>query len=221
MKVFFMEQGSDEWFEKRRGIPTASRFDMILTGKTMKPSAQQETLIEELIGERIALIGPENVEHFTNRAIRHGINCEDEARRYYALQTGMAVQRVGFCLTDDLRFGASPDGLVGLKLDEGGNYLSADGALELKCPQPTTQIRYVRKGELPPAYKAQCHGHLIVTGLPWVDFLSYCAGCPPLMIRVTPCDYTDLLRKELDAFYARFTEELFRFAPTDPSEILF
>ena len=41
MKVIQCTQGTPDWFEARRGIPTASRFDMILTPKTGKPSAQR------------------------------------------------------------------------------------------------------------------------------------------------------------------------------------
>lgn len=219
MKVYFMEQGSDDWFDIRKGKPTASRFDMILTAAKLQPSAQQDTLIDELIGERLSLIPPEGVENFTNRAIRWGEHCEKEARAWYTLETGREVQKVGFIEND--RFGCSPDGLVGMRLDEVGNFASAEGAIELKCPQAETQVRYVRKGVLPFEYRAQVHGHLIVTGLPWVDFLSFSPGIPPLLVRVEPDDFTKRLAEELDRFYLRFQAELSKFVHSDPAEVAF
>lgn len=202
MKVFSEQecpQGSDTWFELRKGVPTASRFDRILTARKMKISGQADGLIAELIGEKFSLITPENVEHYTNRAMRWGEECEAEARRWYSLETNGDVLQVGFCLTDDGRFGCSPDGLVG-----------EDGGLELKCPQPKTQVEYLLANELPAEYKAQVHGALIVTEREWWDFLSYAPGLPPFVVRVTPNSYTRELRVALEMFWERYQESLAR-----------
>jgi hypothetical protein len=43
-------------------------------------------------------------------------------------------------------------------------------------------------------------GSIIVTARAWWDFLSYCPGYPPLLVRVTPNAYTEQLRKHLDRF---------------------
>ena len=42
MKIHTFEQGSPEWFMGRLGIPTASRFNELLTPKTRKPAASRE-----------------------------------------------------------------------------------------------------------------------------------------------------------------------------------
>lgn len=192
MKTFFMVQYSPEWWEARAGIPTASNFGRILTASG-KLSAQADDYACELIGEAMNPSAP----FFTERgghtaAMRNGQNTEPEARKYYTLETGNAVQQVGFCLTDDGRFGCSPDGLVG-----------DDGCLELKCPLAKTQIGYLLEGKLPTEYRPQVHGQLIVTGRAYVDFLSYVPLLNPLLIRVTADEYTDRLRVALDSFWER------------------
>ena len=77
--------------------------------------------------------------------------------------------------------------------------------LELKCPQLKTQAGYVLAGEeLPSEYRPQVHGHLIVTGRPFVDFLSYSPPLPPLLIRVERSEYTDKLAAELERFHEKY-----------------
>ena len=202
MKVFTAEecpQGSDTWFDLRKGVLTASRMGRILTPKTGKLSAQADGLINELIGEKLSLIPPEGVENYTNRSMRWGNICEAEARSWYAMERNLEVQQVGFLQTDDGRFGASPDGLVG-----------EDGGLELKCPQSSTQVGYLLAGELPGDYRAQVHGSLIVSGRAWWDFLSYSPGLAPLLVRVVPDEYTRQLRVALEMFWEKYQEALAR-----------
>lgn len=197
MKFFDVEQSSSEWFELRKGVPTASRFDKILTPKTRKLSAQIDGLIADLIGERFGMIPEDGIENATNRAMRWGSMCEAEARRFYSMEKNVEVTNGGFCLTDDGRFGTSPDGLIG-----------SEGAIEIKCPQAGTHAGYLLRGEVPAEYLPQTHGHLIVTGRPWVDWLSYAPGLPPLLIRVTPDDFTDKLREALEEFWDRYQAAL-------------
>lgn len=190
MKVFTCAQGSQEWHDLRRGVPTASEFQRILPPKTRKPGAGARSYLEELIGDKMSIYYRENAESFTNKAVRWGEQCEAEARKWYALERNVDVELVGFCTTDDGRFGCSPDGLVG-----------EDGGLELKCPQANTHVGYLLDGVLPTDYMGQVHGSLIVTGRKWWDFLSYAPGLPPLLVRVTPDEYTEALRKQLDKFW--------------------
>lgn len=203
MKTFpDIEQMTPEWWEIRRGVPSASRFSKIITPKTGKLSAQADTLIAELIAERFRR-GPVEPDRPINRAMEHGIATEDQARSWYAFDRNVELTQVGFCKTDDERFGCSPDSLVG-----------EDGVLELKCPQVETHVGYVMEGCLPDEYKAQVHGHLIVTGRAWCDFVSYVtdqADLEPFVVRVTPDDFTDKLRAALDEFHNRYSEILARF----------
>lgn len=199
MKVIHCEQGTAEWFRVRSGIPTASRFDKIVTAKTGKLSAQAIGYICELIAERATGV-PVGVEAYTTRAMQDGIDTEPEARNWYALETGDDVRQVGFCLSDDETMGCSPDGLVG-----------DDGGLELKCPLPKTHVAYLLSGTLPDEYRAQVHGSLLVTGRRWWDFVSYCHGFPPLKLRVTPDAFTELLAKAVHDFVSDYAAARLRF----------
>jgi hypothetical protein len=202
MKIIECAQISPEWWEARRGIPTASNFSKIMTPKTMKLSSQCEEYIAELIAEQICL----TPNYFTEqgrpitKAMTDGIDNEPEARRFYEMEKNSTVQQVGFITTDDGRFGCSPDGLVG-----------EDGGLELKCPMLKTQVRYYLNGGIPDEYITQVHGSLIVTGRKWWDFLSYCPGSPPVMIRTVPNAYTENLKKCLEQFWTLYQESLDKF----------
>lgn len=195
MKIHDCQQGSREWFALRRGVPTASNFGKLITAKTGKLSASADDYICELIAELHFLGAHEDPP--VSAAMRHGIDCEPEARKWYSLDKNQDVKQVGFCMDDDGRYGCSPDGMVG-----------DDGLLELKCPQGKTQVAYLLDGGLPSEYRAQVHGQLIVTGRQWCDFLSYCPGLPPLLLRVEPDEYTDQLRKALVVFWERFQKLL-------------
>jgi hypothetical protein len=249
VKIIQCDQYSPEWWTARRGVPTASEFHKLLTAKTMKLSASADGYAAQLIGDVFDPLYP-RVDRAVSEAMRVGTEREPEARSYYALERGVDVQQVGFCLDDTGRFGCSPDGLIMPSLPDvscGPGHVSGEpmpaGCLELKNPEPKTQVEYLLdtaycpmcKGRskalalvdpgpcpqcqtphggigklpvLPSEYRAQCHGHLIVTGAAWVDFLSYCPGLPPLLVRVVPNEFTDALRDALDAFYPRFQAAL-------------
>lgn len=200
MIALTMPQRSDAWFAARRGIPTASRFDMVLTPKTGNPSASQAKLINELIAESV-LPAEEGVILPITDEMEYGMKLEAEARCAYELEhTSGNVKEVGFVLHDSGLFGGSPDAFVG---DVGG--------VEIKCPAAKTHIGYVRDGELPDDYKCQVHGHLIITGRPWWDFWSYCRHFDPFLVRVERDEFTAKLEAELFAFCARYNEQRVRF----------
>jgi hypothetical protein len=197
--IFYdVEQGSPTWHTLRRGIPTASEFDKIITPAKGELSKQWTKYAAQLIGDVTSPYYPEHAESFTNRAVRWGQECEESARRWYAAHHSVNVTNGGFCMTDDKRFGCSPDGLV-----------NGDGALELKCPNASTHAEYLMAGQILPAeYKPQVHGELIVTGRKWVDFVSYAPGLPALLVRVTEDDFTAKLRAALEEFYPKFRKLL-------------
>ncbi len=43
-----------------------------------------------------------------------------------------------------------------------------------------------------------------MTGRKWVDFVSYCPGLDPLMVRVTPDEFTAKLGEALEEFWKKF-----------------
>lgn len=198
MIIVDCEQLSLEWWQTRRGVPTASQFNRIITPAKRRYSSQARKYACELVAELRDFNPPwlsNQGRPYRSTAMQNGVDTEPEARRWYEVERNTDVTRVGFCLSDDLRFGCSPDGLIG-----------DDGGLELKCPLLATQAEYLDAGVVPLEYLPQVHGSLIVTGRQWWDFMSYAPGLPPLLIRVVPDDFTEALRTCLDRFHEEYQE---------------
>lgn len=189
MKVVTAEQRTPEWYASRMGIPTASSFDKIITTKG-ELSTSRTKYLYKLVAEKLSGTVEES---YTNPAMQHGIDTEDEARKVYELVTLTDVDQVGFCLSDCERYGASPDGLVG-----------DDGLLEIKCPKAETHIEYLLNGKLPTAYFQQVQGQLLVTGRKWCDFMSYYPNLKPFIVRV---ERDEEFIKKLEQALIDFDEE--------------
>lgn len=165
-----IEQGSNEWFQARLGIPTASVFDKIVT-TTGAPSKSAEKLMYKLAGERIIGYAEEG---YINEAMQRGIDLEEEARMLFQITTDMEVEKVGICFHDESRkFACSPDGKVG---DNEG--------LEIKCPSLAVHVEYLLNNKLPATYFQQVQGSLFVTGWERYHFFSYYPGMRPFHIVV-------------------------------------
>lgn len=197
MEVFDFEQYSLPYWNTRRGVPTASNANRICTPKKNELGSGAETYINELIGEVMRYSWPPPMSDYMTKQMEEGHINEPQNRMRYEIEVDMSVTQVGFCKSDCGRFGCSPDGLVG-----------EDGGLELKNPQPATQVAYLRDGGLPEAYKPQVHMSLIVTGRKWWDFFSVRHGFPSLLVRVEPDAYTEKLRANLEKFWTKYQAAL-------------
>lgn len=200
MKVIDCEQGTVVWAMARRGIPTASCFDKIVTPAKGEFSKSSTDYACQLIAE--SMLPPhywiqDDVE---TRDMRRGKATEEEARDYLMMELRAGIDQVGFVTTDDGRYGCSPDGL---QLPQRG--------VELKCPEHKRQVRYLHDGILPVEYKPQVHGCMIVTGLPEWIFMSYAVGLPPLIIYVKADDYTAKVSEALEKFHAMYSKMRERF----------
>ena len=193
-----IEQGSEEWFAARIGIPSASVFDKII-GSQGKISTQQQKLIYQLAGERIT---GEKEESYTNGAMQRGTEFEPEARECFELITDLEVSEVGICYFDERKDrSCSPDGLIGT------NPLLAKQGLEIKCPSLAVHVEYLLRNKLPTAYFVQVQGSLYVTGCEQWHFLSYYPGMPPFHIVVERDEmWIAKLSKALDGFTVELNE---------------
>lgn len=165
VEVFDCEQGSPEWFEARRGIPTASNFAALLAkgeGKTRR------TYLLKLAGEAIT---GECAESYSNAHMERGHVMESDARNLYAFDHDVEPELVGFMRRG--RAGASPDSLVGDR-----------GMLEIKSKLPHLQLDVLEKGKLPGEHVAQVQGQMWIAGRDWCDFVSYWPRLPLFCIRV-------------------------------------
>lgn len=178
MKVIDCVQGTTEWHRCRLGIPTASAFKKIITSAKMLPSKSADGYINTLVSE---LFSGYSDETFQTDLMMRGHELEEEAVHYYEFETERDVERVGFCLEDEGRFGCSPDGL----LEAGG--------LEIKCCSSGVHVGYLLREVLPTEYRLQVLGNLLVTGRDWWDFMSYHPDIPPLIVRTIRSDVLEPL----------------------------
>ena len=193
MQTLDCEQGTEEWFAARLGIPTASCFKDLITsqGKRASPFS---TYANKLAAERLMGKSPES---FTSEWMQRGTEMEPQARASYEFDRGVDIEQVGFCTLDDGSAGASPDGLT------------ADYGLEIKCPAPHTHVGYLAAGKLPAAYVPQVQGCMWICEREHWDFMSFHPDMPALLIRVDRDQaYIDELAKLVAALNEKVRQTL-------------
>lgn len=162
-EIFICEQGSADWYEARRGLPTASMFATIMRdGKGGGESKTRRKYLLQLAGE---ILTGEPMETYSNEHMERGKAMEDEARKAYAFQHDAELERVGFIRRG--RAGCSPDALIGTKR-----------MLEIKTTLPHMLIDIHLRGEYPPGHEAQCQGNLWVAKREEIDIAIYWPKMP-------------------------------------------
>ena len=194
MIIHDCEQGTEEWLQARLGVPSASRFKDIYTSQG-KASSSQDRYMWELIAE--TLTGKPTFFKVTD-AMQHGIDTESQARDYWTLESGFAVEQVGFCVREDINAGCSPDGLT-----------ADGGGIEIKCPQNSTHMRYRAAGKIPADYVPQVQGSMWITEKPHWWFMSYSEDYHPLIVKVERDeDYIAGLAAEVAKFLLKMQKNL-------------
>lgn len=196
MKIIDVEQGSPEWLEARRGLPTASCFSKVLAGGK---GLTRDAYRLRLALERVTGIVRTEFESF---ATRQGQEREPLARAAFEYRERVIVQRVGFCRHDTLEAGASPDGFVG-----------EFGLVEFKCPEPLAHLEVLRSQKVPPEYVPQVQGELWICERQKAYFVSWNPDFPPalqLAIVVVKRDpvWIDRLRAAVPAFLEEVRAEV-------------
>ena len=175
MIIHNVVQNSAEWFELRKGKPTASMFSNLVTPKTLKPSKSDYHI--QLATE--TLLGFDPDEWVGNADTDHGHDAELHATKAYQDKTGLLCEPVGFVTDDNELYGCSPDRLVG-----------SDGILEIKSPRAKNVIKYwmeyVETNECPADFKIQVQGQLMITERDWCDLTLYHPNLPLKVVRVIP-----------------------------------
>jgi hypothetical protein len=168
-------QGSTEWFEARKGIPSASKFGTIMaSGKDGSESITRLEYLRRLAGEVIT--GRVAEETFKSGAMERGKEMEPRAIADYERRRNVTVQRVGLGINFSglKKCCASPDGLVGF-----------DGGLETKTMRPDKMIPLLERGAtMQPEHRAQVFGNMLVFERDWWDFKIFYEGMPPLEVKV-------------------------------------
>lgn len=191
-----IEQGTQEWFEARCGVITASRFkDVMSKGQSGKPSKTRQTYMNLIAAERMTGLSQDS---YSNAAMAWGTRNEPLAVAAYEWEFNVDVERTGFIPHPDYPFcGASPDGL----LDGGG--------LELKCPYSSAvHMTNIINGEVPTEYMPQVQGGMFVTGREWWDFGSFDPRMPlKAQLNVIRVKRDDEYIKKLCAAIVQFNDD--------------
>lgn len=193
MIIHNVEQGTDEWLLLRAGLATASNASKLITS-TGAPSKSMAKYAVTLANDKYAgkPVDPFGGNMHTDR----GTELEPQARAWYDLQRDTEAVQVGFITDDLLRYGCSPDSLIG---DEGMNEIKC-----LKGENHTEALMYVRKhNKCPSAYIPQVQMQMLVADRAWCDSVFYHPDLPSFIIRNYPDDKIfEALRSQLIAVEA-------------------
>ena len=164
-------QYSDEWWDARLSIPTASIFKDIVTSTGKKASSFLTTACK-LAAERER---KKRDETFESKWMKRGTELEPEARSAYELITGHEVKEVGLIFQNEQRlWSCSPDGIT------------IKGGLEIKALSPGVHIQYRHEKKVPTKHRPQVYGSLwIADELEYWDFFSYHPDMRPFLLRTT------------------------------------
>ena len=181
-------QGSDEWFDVKRGVVSSSNF-----AKVLNKGSGRKLYMRKLAGERLSGLTESS---YSNANMEAGSELEASARKHYEQVNSCDVEQVGFIKNSEF-VGTSPDGLVG-----------SDGMIEIKCVIPSTQIATILSGRMPTTHIPQVQGVLWVTGRKWIDFISYCPAIKSRFYFCTRVKRDEEYIKELSIRVTMFVTEL-------------
>jgi hypothetical protein len=205
MIIHDVDQKSEEWFAIRAGKLTASCASKLIT-PTGKLSTQYKGEISRIIAEKLGLQDPEEPVRETYW-MAQGVELEGEARSWLEVMWGRPVFQTGFITSDDGVLGVSPDGYIYELGDQGPELVP----IEIKCPKPSTHIKWVLDGGLPEEHRAQVHFAMVVTGAPYAWFMSYNPNLEPLLIKVERDEFTAALEAYTETYKTDLTNALNKF----------
>lgn len=169
-----LEQGSDAWFDARRGLISASELNLVLT-PTLKVANNENTRkhVFELAAQRLSSYTEPS---FVGDAMLRGWTDEVIARDRYSAEIAPVLEVGGMCKDfGKFKLWASPDGLIG-----------DDEGLEVKSRMQKHHLATIEANEVPSEYMLQIQANLLVSGRSVWNYVSYCGGWPMWIIRVEP-----------------------------------
>ncbi len=180
-------QGTEEWFEKKKGVISGTRLKAIMG----TPKAKQD-VIYEIIAERL-MVGNEDFMEYEN-PMERGTRLEPEAIKIFEFETNLKVDTTGFVEHDDHQFiGYSPDGLIANTDD------SED--IEIKCPLGKNYVKMWLTNKVPEEYFWQIVQAFVTNPkLMKRYFVGYHPRIPRHSIHIIEVNRADLM-KDIDIAY--------------------
>lgn len=191
MKVYKLDQKSDDWFLLRKGKITGTDLKRLLGGQKAK-----DTLFYEKIAERLmtGLVGDES-------AMSRGNRLESEAIKVFEKEMGKIVETFGFCQSDENdSIGYSPDGLI----QNNGVY---DEGVEVKSLMGTNYIKAWFEDEIPEEYYPQIIQSFIVN--PELRIVWFVLYNP--QIQIHPIHIVSVYRKAVEEDIEKYKKQEIEF----------
>lgn len=168
IQIIECDQGSEEWYSARLGIPTASCFATVMAkGKDGGASKTRGDYMRKLAGEILTGLP---MDSYSNGHMERGKEQEPDARNLYAFMRDCEPQIVGFVRNGQK--GCSPDSLI-----------ECSGGLEIKSAAAHVQVERLISNRLPAEHRAQVQGSLWIAEREWWDFVSHCPKLPLFVVR--------------------------------------
>ena len=191
-----MTQYSEEWWEARRGVVTASPILGICKGSRGAYLASRKNYMADKI---IEILTGKQPDGFTSSAMQWGTDTEPLARAIYEAETGNIVKDVGLIRHPTIeRLGASPDGVI-----------NDDITLEIKCPNTATHIEFLLNPVIKKDYIYQMNCQMMCTGATVCHFVSYDPRLPEnLAYKMVEVNRDPVICKEIEEETKLFLMEL-------------
>lgn len=206
MRISNHRQGSQEWLNERKGIPTASEFAPFMI--EAKTAAAQDARKKYLCGKITETFDNDEFEQQAEDKasrfmdsdpwIQRGKHLESFARKALCKRIDREIVETGLIFHDCGGFAASPDGLV---IGEDGD--TWESGCEIKCHNRKRHLADLLSGVLPSDHKFQVHGCMAVTGIRKWHYFGFYPSQPSLHVVVEWDDFTD----QLLAGLIKLTEE--------------
>lgn len=186
-------QGTQEWFDAKLGVISASNAHKVLS---KKGTETRNGYLMELVAQ---IATGSMGEEVTAKALEWGKENEASARLLYQLETSNLVEDAGFYYSDDKRSGCSPDGII----------KGQSKGLELKSPYTSKVfVEFAATGKIKKEYITQCQFSMWVTGFKEWDFASYDSRMKGKMLHYITLKRDDETMKLFDDAVPEFVAEM-------------
>lgn len=190
--VLNAKQGSDEWFNLKLGVISASNASKVVA---KKDSETRNTYMMELVAQ----ICTGDQEELNSKYLEWGNQFEAAARSSYEFESGQNIIQVPFVFKDeDFREGCSPDGIIN---DKKG--------VEIKCPYNAVHyVKFLSDDKIKPEYVWQYQFTMRVMGSDEWDFVQYHPNMKTKPLKILTVKKDLEKQKQLDDSVPQFIEDM-------------